>query len=244
MPSNTLLFNGLLTAIIFIGTTGAAFAGIEEHSPLPTGEEWEFIVLDDEFWNSADEANAQSEESDPMTSPLASGEKTLRNSLNSPGETMGNWRLQFQPRKSDREEDRWKKELLEEHLELKWKFAALGLEYLSESELENWRKGESGNTAEDGSTTNSSGTMTASAATSSNASTSSSDNEDSDDDSDDEPTTAEIERGLEYVEGTGEEEENSYQAGGCQQTFPGGIPLLLLLCGLFSLQATQRQLRR
>ena len=117
-----------------------AVGGIEEHSPLPTAEEWELIMLDDEFWDGVEEAQDQSSESDPATAPYSTDISFMKSSDNGVGENIhvshpplnNKWEA-FKP-DNELSEDLW------DHAELKVRFAALGLDLMTEEELKEWEE--------------------------------------------------------------------------------------------------------
>ena len=138
MVANYRTRNRLLNALL--GTAmlvpALAFAGIEEHSPLPTAEEWELIMLDDEFWDGVDEARDQSSESDPSTALYSTDPEFMMDVGNSVGDNVELTHPRLTNVWGAVDLDNRFKEDLDAYTDLKKKLATVGLDLMSEEELE------------------------------------------------------------------------------------------------------------
>ena len=122
---------------VLIAGPRAAEGGIEEHNPLPTSEEMEMLILDDGFWESVDEESRSASQSDPSTdpngSPLAGSARLLEHE-NQAG-VDESWALEqnasFAGRLGGLSPEQ------KEFARLKWKLATVGVDLLTEKELEN-----------------------------------------------------------------------------------------------------------
>lgn len=128
-------------ALLMVLITGprAAKGGIEEHNPLPTSEEMEMLVLDDGFWESVDEESRSASQSDPSTdlngATLAGSTGWLEHE-NQAG-VAESWALEqnasFAGRLGELSPEQ------EDFARLKWKLATVGVDLMTEQELENLR---------------------------------------------------------------------------------------------------------
>lgn len=221
--------------------SGTAVAGIEEHSPVPTQEEWDLLMLDDEFWDGVDEARDQSSEGNPATSPYST-EGMIQDDLSrtvaeQPAQALGLPGKNFTTFDPDNPFD----ESLLEHAELKWRLATLGIEYLSEEELENWKEEAADNAVEE--TTTGNGSRAGGDISTANASATAAEaSQDEDSESDgEEDETGEKEGTLTSSDPDGYD---ASEGGGCQTGYGAIFPMFLLLCLLFISQRKSNKVLR
>ena len=115
----------------------SARGGIEEHNPLPTSEELEILVLDDGFWDSVDEERRSASQSDPTTD-LSSDGIIGNSSWVEHSNDVGldeSWQLENESSFAGQLGGLSPEQ--EDFARLKWKLATVGLDLLTEEELEN-----------------------------------------------------------------------------------------------------------
>jgi hypothetical protein len=232
------LLKAIPAAMVLTLFAGTAMAGIEEHSPVPTQEEWELLMLDDEFWDGVEEARDRSSEGNPSTNPYAAEGMVQDDEFGAVGnqevEAHGRLYKKFTTFDPDNPFD----EELMDHAELKWRLATLGIEYLTEEELENWKEEAADKAVEETRTETGSQAQGNAATASSSASTASASGE-GDDDSDD-SETAEKEGSLSQDDEVGYE---SAEPGGCNTAGGTGVHLFgLLFAGLVILRRSDKVL--
>jgi len=217
-------------AIMLSMVSSTAIAGIEEHSPVPTQEEWDLLMLDDEFWDSVDEARDQSSEGNPATSPYST-EGMIQDDLSrtvaeQPAQALGLPGKRFTTFDPDNPFD----ESLLEHAELKWRLATLGIEYLSEEELENWKAEAADNAVEETTTGNGSRAGGDVSTTNASATTAEVSKDDDSENDGEEDETGEKEGTLTSSDSDGYD---ASEGGGCQTGQGAAFPMFFLLCLLF-----------
>ena len=181
-------------ALVLTVLAGHAQAGIEEHSPVPTQEEWELLMLDDDFWDSVEEARDRSSEGNPSTNPYAKEGMVQDDELKAAGSQIVEAHSRLTKQFTTFDPGNPFDEELMNHAELKWRMAALGIEYLTEEELENWKEEAADKAVEETRTEKGSQAGFATATSSASAATASAEGEEEGEDSE----TGEKEGSLSY----------------------------------------------
>ena len=232
----------------FLGTAmlvpTLAFAGIEEHSPIPTAEEWELIMLDDEFWDGVDEARDQSSESDPSTALYSTDPEFMMDEGNSVGDNVELTHPHLSNEWGAVDVDNHFKEDLNAYIDLKKKLATVGLDLLSEEELEALEEDLDDIPFEDPRDNHTNGDSQVETGNEASYASSAQGYGDSEDDEDDESEdTAEKESGLAATDSEGDGYEES-QAVGCTSAKGPFNGAFLGLMMLMLLGVRRRQLQR
>ena len=217
-------------AIMLSMISSTAIAGIEEHSPVPTQEEWELLMLDDEFWDGVDEARDQSSEGNPATSPYST-EGMIQDDLSrtvgeQPAQALDLPEKLFTTFDPDNPFD----ESLREHAELKWRLATLGIEYLSEEELKNWKEEAADNAVEEVTTDNGNRAGGDISTANTSATTAEASTEEDSESDNEEEENGEKEGSL---TSSNSDSYDSSEGGGCQTGQRATFPMFFLFCLLF-----------
>jgi len=220
-----------------------AFAGIEEHSPIPTAEEWELIMLDDEFWDGVDEARDQSSESDPSTALYSTDPEFMMNEGNSVGDNVEFNHPHLSNDWGAVDADNHFKDDLDAYTELKKRLATVGLDLMSEEELKALEEDLDDIPFEEPSENQANGNAQAEAGSeASYASTSQGYGESDDEDDDGSEDTAEKESGLEATDSYGDGYDDTHAVGCTSAKGPfNGAFLGFIMMMLLGVRRTQLQ---